>query len=84
MWRPDWLLYGPGFYFGGFPGMIVWLLFWIVAAAGIITLITRLARRSTEEAGKSEEPLDILKRRYAAGEIDRVEFEQKKKDLLAR
>jgi putative membrane protein len=31
--------------------------------------------------GKAESPLEILQRRYARGEIDRAEFEEKRKDL---
>jgi putative membrane protein len=31
--------------------------------------------------GHGESPMEILKRRYAAGEIGREEFEEKKKDL---
>jgi putative membrane protein len=34
-------------------------------------------------AGQAETPLDILKRRYARGEITREEFEAMKEDLLA-
>ena len=33
--------------------------------------------------GVSETPLDILKRRYASGEITREEFEAMKEDILA-
>jgi uncharacterized membrane protein len=46
-----------------------------------------VARRATQKAkaiGRAldgEPPLEVVKRRYAHGEIDREEFEQKKRDL---
>jgi len=65
--------------FGGF----MWA-FWILLIAGIILLVYWIARHNRPgESEKKEDALDILKKRYARGEIYRTEFEEKKKDLLA-
>jgi putative membrane protein len=69
---------GWGFGFGGI-GMI---LFWVVIIAAVVILAKGLfggSRPDDKPAGKSA--LDVLKERYARGEIGREEFEQKKRDL---
>jgi putative membrane protein len=54
------------------------LLFWGLLIAAIVILI----RRSLGARGCGEKSaLDLLKERYARGEIERDEFEQKKRDL---
>lgn len=69
--------YGWGMGYGWFF-MIV---FWGLVAAGIIYLIKE-AIMNGRNRNSEPTPLDILKRRYANGEINREEFEEKKKDLL--
>lgn len=56
------------------------LLLWFVFLAAV-ALIIYLVVRSTRQGGMGESPLDILKKRYARGEISKEEFEQKKRDL---
>lgn len=66
---------------GGWGFGILWLLFWIALLALVVVGIWRLLEG---RPGRREEPgsaLEILKRRYARGEIDREEFEAKKRDL---
>lgn len=67
--------------YGGVFGWLFMLLFWIILFGFLVWLVMHLTqhqRRST-----SNEALQILQRRYALGEINKDEFEQKKKDLLS-
>ena len=65
---------GYGFYFGG---GLMWL-FWIV----IFVLVVWGGRAALgSQGGSKRSALDILDERYARGEIDQQEYEQKRKAL---
>ena len=81
-WGPG-MMGGFGHGMGGF-GFIMMIAFWILIVVGIVFVIRWLAAstnaaKSTHAIG--ETPQDILKKRYARGEIDKAEFEEKKKVL---
>ena len=74
-----WMMWGHGF--GWFwPFMLIIPIIFII---GIIFLIRRLiVTADRNRTMKTEESaLDILRKRYARGEIDRDEFQQKRDDL---
>ena len=73
------------FYYGHMFGWGIWgwlmmPLFW----GGIILLVVWLVREvSGTNSSQSNRALEILKERYAKGEISQEEFEAKKKDLTS-
>jgi putative membrane protein len=76
-----------GGYGMGVFGSIFMIAFWILLLAGVFFLVRWLVRGSSGHSGDARSgssALEILEQRYARGEIDREEFEQKKRDLSLR
>ena len=64
----------------GYGGGFIWLIVLVLVGVAIYFLFQ--VSKSKGSAGSIiETPLDILKKRYAKGEIDKEEFDRRKKDL---
>ena len=88
---------GPGMMdsYGGYSGMmgghgfnplgaILSLLLWALVIGGIVLLVVWIVRNADHgksSIGSRESPLDILKKRYAKGEISKEQFDAIKRDL---
>jgi putative membrane protein len=66
-------------------GMVLTFAYWVLLVAGIVVFV-RWAMQQGRGGAPSQRgrdaPLDILKPRYAAGEISRDDFERMKRELL--
>jgi putative membrane protein len=80
--------YGPGYmwhggWYGMFFGPLMMILF-VALIVGVVVLVVRWlgAPGAGRAQGRAEKtPLDILEERFARGEIDKDEFEQRRQVL---
>ena len=88
MWGGDMMGWGGGWGWSLF-GVIHMLLWWFLIILGIVVLAKWLfggagSSGSSSLRGSTEDrALSILRERYARGEIDKAEFEARKRDLAA-
>ena len=78
-----WILDGT---LGMHDGMGWWMAFgavWMVVFWGAVIglIVWGVSRLSRDRGAHEDSPLDIARRRYASGAIDREEFEQLRRDL---
>lgn len=71
----------PMMHYGfGYGGMFMWIIFLIVIGL-LIYFIVQAQKTKDQAPMQNESPLDVLKRRYAKGELAREDYERMKKDL---
>ena len=64
---------GYGYWFGWIIGFIILVV--------IIVMVIRIVKKNNLKQSGKKSPLEVLKNRYAKGEISKVEFEEKKSDI---
>ena len=73
--------WGPMMHYGfGYGGMFMWIIF-LIAIGLLIYFFVQTRKTKGRTPTQNESHLDILKRRYAKGEITKEEYERMKKDL---
>jgi putative membrane protein len=75
--------WGMGYHhmMGGGMG-IVMIIFWIVLIGSVVLLVSGAVNSVRgHQRDEKENPLEILKQRYARGDIDKAEYEDKRRSL---
>ena len=62
----------------GYGGLLLWLLF-ILGITLLVYTVTKLPKRNEQKMHETSS--EILKKRYARGEINKEEFERMKQDI---
>ena len=73
--HPMWGMWGVW----GLGMMLVMLTFWVLVIVGLIALVRWLV--SQGRYSRTDTALEILRQRYARGEINKEEFDAKRRDL---
>ncbi|MDO8664143.1 MAG: SHOCT domain-containing protein [Candidatus Liptonbacteria bacterium] len=71
-WDYDWL--SPF----GWSWHIIMILFWVLV---IVVVVSLIKNTGSQKEARSNSAIEILKERYAKGEIDKKEFNKKVKEL---
>ncbi|HEX7363718.1 MAG TPA: SHOCT domain-containing protein [Dehalococcoidia bacterium] len=84
MMGPGWGYMGPGmmggFGWGWMP--LLMIVFWGLVIWGIVAAVRYSRSESRKTSTTTESALDVLKVRYARGEIKKREYEEKKRELV--
>ncbi len=73
-------------------GALIMLTFWVLVIGGAVLLVVILVRGASTGAQRTstspqfapeQTPLDVLKARYAKGEVTKEQFEEMRRDLSA-
>jgi len=84
MMGPGWGMMGPGmmggFGWGWMPLLVI--VFWGLIIWGIVAAVRSSRNDGGHKATTTESALDVLKLRYARGEINKKEYEEKKRELV--
>jgi len=71
----------PMMHYGfGYGGMFMWIIFLIVIGL-LVYFILQSQKTKGQTPAQGESHLDILKKRYAKGEISKEDFDRMKRDL---
>jgi putative membrane protein len=70
-------MFSGGMFFGG--GILMWL-FWIVLLVVLVYVLKDIFSAGNKSSSP-DDAMEILKRRFARGEIDEAEFERRKQQL---
>lgn len=73
-------------YYGGWSGMgglgmLGMLAFWVAVVALVFWAVRHFTSGTTQKDGAATTALEVLNRRFAAGEITQAEYEQVKRSL---
>jgi putative membrane protein len=81
----SWGMMGPGmmggFGFGWFMPVLM-IIFWGLVIWGVVALVRGLSEPKHYDSSEVDSALEILKRRYARGEINKEEYKEKKRELI--
>ena len=72
-----------GLGFGGLPMILLWIVIIALGVWLIGSLVTHANNQPPANMPPAESALDILKKRYACGEITKEQFDEMRRDLNA-